>query len=200
MCALVNSWLEGLKKAPQLDSKRLVLRAMHAGDVSEIQFHVNTKAVCDNLSYTPHPYTMDMAENWMQNINRGMMDGTCRYWSACDRITGEFMGSTGLSLFQEQDGAELHYWFGEKFWNRGYCTEASKRTIMYVFEDLKLHRLQITHRKGNLASKRVVEKCGFIFEGELRDQLKRFGSYENVMYYSMLISDFLKLKDSGRFA
>jgi RimJ/RimL family protein N-acetyltransferase len=200
MCALVNSWLGGLKNAPQLCSNRLILRAMHAGDVSEIQFHVNTKAVCDNLSYTPHPYTIDMAENWMRNINYGMGSGTCCYWSVCDCTTGEFIGSMGLSLFKEQDGSEMHYWFGEKFWNKGYCTEAAKCTIRHVFENLKLHRLQITHRKGNVASKRVVEKCGFIFEGELRDQLKRFGNYENVMYYSMLASDFLKLKNSGQFA
>jgi RimJ/RimL family protein N-acetyltransferase len=200
MCALVNSWLEGLKKAPRLDSDRLVLRAMHAGDVTEVQFHVNTKAVSDNLSYTPHPYTIEMAENWMRNVSNGMTNGNCCYWSVCSRATGEFIGSMGLSIFNEQDGAEMHYWFGEKFWNNGYCTEAAKRTILHVFENLKLHRLQITHRKGNLASKRVVEKCGFVFEGELRDQLKRFGNYENVLYYSMLADGFLKLKNSGRFA
>jgi RimJ/RimL family protein N-acetyltransferase len=190
----------GLKNAPQLLSKRLLLRAMHTGDVHEIQFHVNTKAVCNNMSYTPHPYTMEMAENWMRNINYGMGNGTCCYWAICDLVTGEFIGSMGLSLFREQDGAEMHYWIGEKFWNNGYCTEAAKLTIKYVFEKLKFHRLQITHRKGNIASRRIIEKCGFVQEGELRDQLKRFGAFENVMYYSMLEDEFLKLKEAGRFS
>ncbi|MDR0715698.1 MAG: GNAT family N-acetyltransferase [Puniceicoccales bacterium] len=199
MCALVDSWMGGLKKAPQLYTNRLSLRAMHAGDFSDIQYHVNTKAVCDNLSYTPHPYTMEMAENWMRNVNYGMNNGTCCYWSICDRATGEFIGSMGISIFREQDGSEIHYWIGEKFWNKGYCTEASKRTIKHVFDDLKLHRLQITHRKENVGSRRVVEKCGFVFEGEFRDELKRFGAYENVVHYSMLADEFFKLKEEGRF-
>lgn len=197
--ALVDSWLGGLKNAPELLTKRLRLRAINAGDVNNIQYHVNTEAVCNNLSYTPHPYTMEMAENWMRNINRGMDNGTCRYWSICDRKTEEFIGSMGLSLFIEQEGAEMHYWLGEAFWNKGYCTEAAKRTIQYVFEDLKLHRLQITHREGNVASKRVVEKCGFVFEGTMRDYLKRFGKFENVMSYSILCDEFFKLKKNGAF-
>ncbi|MDR2720741.1 MAG: GNAT family N-acetyltransferase [Puniceicoccales bacterium] len=199
MCALVNSWLGGLKNAPQLDTNRLLLRAMHAGDVSEIQYHINIKAVCYNLAYTPHPYTMEMAENWMRNINYCMEHGTCCYWSVCDRITDEFIGSIGVSIFREQDGGELHYWVGEKFWNKGYCTEAAKRVVEYIFEDLKLHRLQITHRKGNVASKKVIGKCGFVFEGDFRDELKRFGVYENVMHYSMLADEFFELKEAKVF-
>lgn len=196
---LVDSWLTGLKKAPSLYSVRLHLRAMNAGDVNNIQYHVNTEAVCNNLSYTPHPYTMAMAENWMKNINNGMAFGNCCYWSVCNRGTGEFIGSMGLSLFREQEGAEMHYWLGEAFWNQGYCTEAAKRTIIYVFGDLKLHRLQITHRENNIGSRRVIEKCGFVYEGNMRDYLKRFGKFENVLSYSMLSHEFFELKKKGYF-
>jgi RimJ/RimL family protein N-acetyltransferase len=199
MCALVNSWLNGLKNAPQLYTDRLLLRAMHSGDVSEVQYHVNTKAVNSNMSYTPHPYTIEMAENWMRNINYGMEHGTCCYWAMCDRVSGDFIGSMGLSIFIEQDGGEMHYWIGEKFWNQGYCTEAAMGTLKHVFENLKFHRLQITHRKGNIGSRRVIEKCGFVLEGEFRDELKRFGTYENVMHYSMLAGEFFKLKEMGHF-
>lgn len=197
--ALVDSWLTGLKNAPSLYSERLHLRAMNAGDVNNVQYHVNTEAVCNNLSYTPHPYTMEMAENWMRNINAGMGYGNCRYWSICDRSSEQFIGSMGLSLYKEQEGAEMHYWLGEPFWNKGYCTEAAKRTIVYVFEELKLHRLQITHREGNIASRRVIEKCGFVFEACMRDYLKRFGKFENVLSYSMLSDEFFALKKQGRF-
>jgi RimJ/RimL family protein N-acetyltransferase len=162
--AWVNSWLRRLKNAPQLDTSCLVLRAMHASDVFEIQYHVNPKAVCYNVDYTPHPYTMEMAENWMRNISHCIERRTCCYWAACALTSGEFIGSIGINIFREQDGGELDYWIGERFWNQGYCTEAAKRVMMYVFEDLKRHRLQITHRKGNVASRKVIEKCGFVFE------------------------------------
>ncbi|MDR2738120.1 MAG: GNAT family N-acetyltransferase [Puniceicoccales bacterium] len=197
MCALVDSWLPGLKKAPVLESERLELRPLCVGDVEHIQRSINDKRVCDNLSYTPNPYTLEMAESWVRSVNYGMLNDNCCYWTICDLKTGRFIGSIGISVYKEQEGGELHYWVSAEEWNKGYCTEASKRTIVHFFEDLKLHRLAVTHREWNIASKRIVQKCGFVFEGNLRDSLKRFEKFENVFSYSMLDNEYLALKKKG---
>lgn len=192
--SLVDGWLSGLKKAPILTSERLVLRPITAGDAAFIQASVDDKRVCDNLSYTPHPYTMEMAETWVKNVNFGMTNNNCCYWTICENNTQVPVGSMGISIFREQEGAEMHYWINANFWNKGYCSEAAKRTISHVFDTLKAHRLAITHREHNIASKRVIEKCGFIFEGEERDGLKRHGTFENVLRYSMLYDDYVRAK------
>ena len=77
--ALVDGWLSGLKKAPILSSERLILRPVTAGDAAFIQASIDDKRVCDNLSYTPHPYTIEMAETWVKNVNFGMTNGNCCY-------------------------------------------------------------------------------------------------------------------------
>ncbi|MDR1173529.1 MAG: GNAT family N-acetyltransferase [Puniceicoccales bacterium] len=197
MCALVDSWLQGLKKAPILYSQRLLLRPVCVGDVVYVQRCVNDRRISDNLSYTPHPYTMEMAETWTRNVDKGMGQGTCCYWTICHRKTNVFIGSMGLSLCGEQENCELHYWISADEWNKGYCTEASKRAIVHAFEDLNMHRAHVTHREKNMASKIVIEKCGFVLEGISRESLKRFGKFENVIMYGLLRDEYLALKAKG---
>jgi RimJ/RimL family protein N-acetyltransferase len=103
----------------------------------------------------------------------------------------------GLSLCGEQENCELHYWISADEWNKGYCTEASKRAIVYAFEDLNMHRAHVTHREKNMASKIVIEKCGFVLEGISRESLKRFGKFENVIMYGLLRDEYLALKAKG---
>jgi RimJ/RimL family protein N-acetyltransferase len=140
---------------------------------------------------------MEMAETWTRNVDKGMAYGNCCYWTICDRKTNNFVGSMGLSLYREQENCELHYWISADEWNKGYCTEASKRTIVHVFEDLNMHRAHVTHRENNTPSQKVIEKCGFIFEGISRESLKRFGNFENVMMYGLLRNEYLALKAKG---
>jgi RimJ/RimL family protein N-acetyltransferase len=140
---------------------------------------------------------MEMAENWTRNVNYGMANDSCCYWAICDPKTETFIGTMGLSISREQEGCEMHYWINADHWNNGYCTEAAKRTVIHVFEDLKMHRLYITHRAGGIASKKVIAKCGFVFEGVIRESLKRLGKFEDVISYSILQNEYLAMKKNG---
>jgi RimJ/RimL family protein N-acetyltransferase len=140
---------------------------------------------------------MEMAETWVRNINYSMSQDGCCYWTICEKNSAKFLGSMGISIHREQEGGEIHYWINADEWNKGYCTEAAKCTISHFFEDLKLHRLAVTHREGNTASQVIIKKCGFVFEGSLRDYLKRFGNFENVFTYSMLRNEYLAMKKNG---
>ncbi|MBR3463836.1 MAG: GNAT family N-acetyltransferase, partial [Clostridiales bacterium] len=73
---------------------------------------------------------------------------------------------------------------------KGYATEATKALIKYGFEQIGLHKVQICVRPSNTPSKRVIEKCGFTFEGTLRDYFYIDGKYEGRMYYSILKDEF----------
>ncbi|MEE1018861.1 MAG: GNAT family protein [Acutalibacteraceae bacterium] len=65
---------------------------------------------------------------------------------------------------------------------------AAKRK--YGFEQIKLHKVQISVKSVNLPSKRVIEKCGFTYEGTLRDYFFEHGEYVDRLYYSILQSEY----------
>ena len=65
--------------------------------------------------------------------------------------------------------AELGYWVGEEYWNRGIATRASKLLINHAFNDLDIKQIYATYRKDNTQSKRVLEKLGFSYYTELKN-------------------------------
>lgn len=59
---------------------------------------------------------------------------------------------------------ELGYWIGKPYWGRGLIPEASRALICHAFEDLGVQRLWCVCDDSNDKSKRVMEKCGFVFD------------------------------------
>lgn len=58
---------------------------------------------------------------------------------------------------------EIGYWIGRPYWGRGLMPEAVKALINHAVNDLSIHRLWIAFNEGNDKSRRVAEKCGFIY-------------------------------------
>lgn len=54
------------------------------------------------------------------------------------------------------------------YWNQGYMTEAVQLMIKYCFKHMDCKILEVGHHVGNEASKRVILKCGFTYDGRLR--------------------------------
>lgn len=68
------------------------------------------------------------------------------------------------------DECELGYWLGKLFWCKGYMPEAAKELLRHGFEDLGMTKIWCGYYDGNLKSKRVQEKVGFVYHN----------TYENV--------------------
>ena len=80
-----------------------------------------------------------------------------------------FQGESRLSVGENE--AEIGYWLGEDFWGKGYMTEAALQVIHYALEELSLTQLWASVYKENIASQRVIEKCGFRYHHTLEDFL-----------------------------
>ncbi|GHU75424.1 hypothetical protein FACS189413_19910 [Bacteroidia bacterium] len=57
--------------------------------------------------------------------------------------------------------AELGYWLGEKYWNRGIMTQAVKEMVSYTFLHFPLQKIYATPFGFNIASQKVLEKAEF---------------------------------------
>ena len=81
---------------------------------------------------------------------------------------------------------EIEYCIGKAYQNKGYTTEAVKAITAYGFDTVGFNRIQVCCRHVNLPSKRVIEKCGFTYEGTLRQRMNHFGEFHDRLYFSML--------------
>jgi ribosomal-protein-alanine N-acetyltransferase len=85
------------------------------------------------------------------------------------------------------DALEIGYiLFDQGSRNKGYMTEALALLARYLFETRKIRRLQLTVVVGNLASKRVAEKCGFTSEGIARKAVFLQGQNVDLEWFSLL--------------
>jgi RimJ/RimL family protein N-acetyltransferase len=82
--------------------------------------------------------------------------------------------------------AEIGYWLGEEYWNRGIVTEAVLAVTNYAFATLGLVRLYADVFEWNAASMRVLEKAGFQKEGVLRKSAMKDHQLVDQVVYAMV--------------
>ncbi len=112
-------------------------------------------------------------------------------WAIVDKESGECIGQIAYFLVDSKNHfAEIEYCVGEAFQRRGLATEATKAVVAYGFEKMNLHKVQICTKTMNTPSKRVIEKCGFTYEGTLRDYFYMDGKYVGRLFFSMLRDEY----------
>lgn len=72
------------------------------------------------------------------------------------------IGNASNLEIPETEG-EIGYWIGVPFWGQGLIPAAVREMLRYGFEELKLQKIWCAYFDGNIKSKRVQEKCGFIY-------------------------------------
>lgn len=178
---------------PVLVTERLVLRPPHQDDIPELVELANNRKIADMLARMPHPYGEEEARLFVESANRKAAAG-CIY-AVTLAETGAFIGTGGLH--ETTQGLELGYWIGEPFWNRGYATEVAHALVDLTFRATTLDRLHVTCRLGNIASRRVIHKCGFQYKGH-RMMASPTGNAVKVEQYALDRAIWAGLRSWGR--
>ncbi len=102
-------------------------------------------------------------------------------------VDGHFGGEINLSNIQRGpfQSAYVGYWIDEAHAGCGYTPEAMVLVSRYAFEELSLHRLQISIIPRNRASRRVMEKLRVREEGVARAYLEINGRWEDHIRFAM---------------
>jgi len=85
--------------------------------------------------------------------------------------------------------AVLGYWIGKEHARNGYMSEAIKALVAYSFSVLDLSRIEAATLAKNKASRGVLEKSGFKYEGVAQSYLQIDGKWRNHVLYANLRSD-----------
>jgi len=79
----------------------------------------------------------------------------------------------------------LGYWMGQQYAGKGLMTEAVGACLPFVFDTLDLHRIHAAFLPGNMASRRVLEKNGFVEEGFAENYLQINGRWEDHVLFGL---------------
>lgn len=96
--------------------------------------------------------------------------------------TGRLIGI--VTFFDEKDGScEIGYGIGSGFWNQGFATEAVHQFLEYLFREKGLKTVYASFFTGNDASRRVMEKCGMIYDHFSEKELTYLDVPRDLTYY-----------------
>lgn len=93
--------------------------------------------------------------------------------------------------------ATLGYWIGPKFARQGHMSDAVSAVVHYAFQSLDLSRLEAATLPENAASRGLLEKTGFKYEGVAQSYLQIAGRWRNHVLYANLRFDRRGKTDAG---
>jgi ribosomal-protein-alanine N-acetyltransferase len=158
------------------------LREYADSDLDRLVTLANNQNVSRFLVSTfPYPYMRVDAEWW---IGIGS-----RHNGAITRVIeyqGVFVGSTGITPQGgwRQHLGEIGYWLGEDYWGKGIATAALRQMTDYGFNQLRFRKLFAGVVAPNIASMRVLEKCGYQREGILKGEVQKGGTYFDIYHFA----------------
>lgn len=182
---------------PVLLSQRLVLRAPHIEDIDALAHLANNAAIATMVARMPHPYTAKDAADFVRRTTIGEI-GKCVY-AITKAENGEFLGCCALEPNPvDETTLEMGYWLGEPYWNKGYATEAVHALIDMAFRTREwVSRIDARCRVTNIASRRVIQKSGFQFQGTGMVGNLAMGGTVPVEWYRLDRKTWLSLKSWG---
>ena len=151
-----------------LETQRLFLRPWSEADGEELYKYARDPDVGPIAGWPVHT----SVENSRQIIREVLSaEGT---FAVVLKETGLPVGSIGImrnvNLPTDGQAVEIGYWIGKPYWGRGLIPEAVRECIRCCFEQLDCRRIWCGYYEGNEKSRRVQEKCGFVYHHTIEDK------------------------------
>jgi len=168
----------------ELTSGDIKLRGFTKADSRRLTELANNENISRNLrDGFPHPYTLQHADEFIQKC---MTQDPVTLFAI--EYKGEYVGNIGLVKGNDvyRKSAEVGYFIGEAYWNKGIATVALILITEYGFKNFDIVRIHTGVFEHNAASQRVLEKCGFIKEGIFKKAVFKQGRFWNEVRFAKI--------------
>jgi RimJ/RimL family protein N-acetyltransferase len=158
-----------------IETERLILRPFELSDAEDMFAMDSNPIVHKYLWQTP---SKEIAETIkvIEYLQKQYQENKIGRFATILKETNEFIGWTGIKYINdhEENGNTNFYDYGyrldEKFWNKGYATEASIAWLDYGFQEMKIEKMNAYTHFENGASNHILQKVGMTFMEDYLDK------------------------------
>ena len=152
---------------------RLLLRPTRRADAPAIFDGYASREMPTRFMDWPQSYDITETIPHVERAERcwAMQESTAYPWSIEERATNAFVGMVELRLHPPK--ADFGYILAERFWGRGYATEAVQVVVDWTMKQPEIWRLWATCSPENIASAKVLQKVGLRPEATLQNWTAR---------------------------
>jgi ribosomal-protein-alanine N-acetyltransferase len=181
------------KPSPEraLRTDRLLLRPFEVTDAPRLAELAAARAIADTMISIPYPLSVHNARGEIVRFEEEWESGAAATFAITLREHAEqCVGSVAIRhIDREHEEGELSFWIAEAAQGNGYATEACGAVVEYAFRELGLNRICAYHMVRNVTSGHVLAKIGMSQEGRLRQRVRKWGKYEDVLLWAVLRQD-----------
>ena len=177
-----------------IETERLILRGLQLDDTDDFyEYAKNTNVNSELSGWEPHFADKERAAKFLRSYAENN-DAWAIVLKENEKVIGhlKIYPDENRGKYSERNSAKLiTYALSEDYWGKGYMTEAVKRAVKYAFDEMNTELLTAFHLPHNIRSKRVIEKCGFQYEGTVEQGFKNYdGQIFDSVCHSILKSDY----------
>ena len=128
----------------------------------------------------------------LRRYQQAERDGTGYMLFIFPNDSNELAGGIQLSNIRQgiaQSAATIGYWIGKRFAGRGLMTDAVTAVVQHGFGRMGFHRVEAACLPANVASRKVLTKCGFTAEGTARKYLRINGEWQDHLLFAVIAGD-----------
>lgn len=181
----VKKFATYFKNFSEIETDRLILRKVQPTDLEDVYDFLSDSEM---TKYTPLfelAKSKDDAVKFIQNVIGNYEKGEPTCFAVVYKENNKLVGLIYLDIESCYRGS-ISYLVNRNYWSRGIATEAAKAIIIFGFEVMGLKRIEATCDPRNIASVRVLEKCGMQFEGLLRSYFCIGGTFYDRRLYAVI--------------
>ncbi len=175
-----------------LETDRLILRKFNYDDVYDIYNNwANDIDVVKYVTWDIHNTIEDtkiVLNKWVSSYSR---DNYYR-WAIVFKENNSVIGNIAINKEDSKiKMVNFGYSISKDYWNMGITTEALFRIIKFLFEEVGVNRIEGYHHIDNIASSKVMLKCGLTKEGVIREGALYDDTFCDIVLYSILRKDYM---------
>ena len=179
-----------------IETERLILRVRTTADAEDIFDFASLPEVSYPAGFPPVKTLKDEIY-YLEHIlpERNQKDHLPAGYGIVVKGKDKVIGSVDFPRRHEDDVLEIGYTLQPDYWGRGYVPEAAQALIDLGFQELGLHKIELSCFGYNVQSQRVAEKLGFTLEARIRDRKDAQGNRCDDLRYGLLKSELEERKD-----
>ena len=173
-----------------LELNRVYLRDFKITDLYDVYEYASNPNVGPNAGWPAHKNIEETKKVLSTMIYRN------ETFAIVNKANNKVIGSIGVYKDEKRSNpfcCMLGYVLNENYWGKGIMCEVLQGMITYIFKNTNINLISIYHFPNNFRSRRVIEKCGFKYEGILRKVTSMYdGSIQDNVCYSLTRVEYYK--------
>ena len=171
------------------ETQRLIIRQWEESDDCDLYEYCKAPETAKYLHFEPYK-NIDVAKQRIQSIKEKYQENSfIAPYAVVLKQENKVIGDINISAYNKSAGGcvRVGYVFNQKYWGKGYATEAVRGLFRFIKQNKIAKRIEATHDVANFKSGNVMKRAGMTLEGILRKAGENnFHSRYDVALYSIL--------------